>query len=157
MQTKQCVRLHSETVVQMFNAIASAIKGTLNSWGQTESSYFRHLRQAGVEPRHLAAGSHSESLSHTAAGWPLALDLQVPLGAQISLSLQEIGFVHDVRGAGRRRKSHQGLSETKTAAITSQDTAGTGEAWLYSLPSSPNPPQASADGYCLSAGGRTAG
>lgn len=110
-----------------------------------------------MEPRHLAAGSHSESLSHTAAGWPLALDLQVPLGAQISLSLQEIGFVHDVRGAGRRRKSHQGLSETKTAAITSQDRAGTGEAWLYSLPSSPNPPQASADGYCLSAGGRTAG
>jgi len=40
----------------MFYAIASAIKGTLNSRGQTESSYFQHLWQAGVEPRHLAAG-----------------------------------------------------------------------------------------------------
>lgn len=70
MQTKQCVRLHSGTVVQMFYAIASAIKGTLNSRGQTESSYFRHLWQAGVEPRHLAAEEPFRKAVPTAAGWP---------------------------------------------------------------------------------------
>lgn len=56
MQTKQRVRLHPGTVLQMFYAIAPAIKGTLSSWGQSEPSYFRHLWQAGAEPRHLAAG-----------------------------------------------------------------------------------------------------
>lgn len=110
-----------------------------------------------MEPRHLAAGSPSESLSHTTAGWPLTLDFPVPLGAPISLLLQQIGFGHDVRGGGHRRKSHQGLSDKKTAGITSQGGAGAGGYRLYGLLSSPNPPQASADGHCLTAAGRTAG
>lgn len=141
----------------MFYAIASAIKGTLNSRGQTESSYFRHLWQAGVEPKHLAAEEPFRKAVPTAAGRPLALDLQVPMGAQTSLSLQETGFVHGVRGGVHRRKSHQGLSDTKTLAITPQAGAGTREASLYGLPSSQNPPQASSDGCCPTAGGRTAG
>lgn len=116
MQTKQRVRLHPGTVVQMFYAIAPAIKGTLSSWGQSEPSYFRHLRQAGAEPRHL--GSPSERLSPTAAGWPLALDPQLPVGAQISPSPQGMGFVRGVGGGERRRKSHQGPSDPKTPGIT---------------------------------------
>lgn len=154
MQTKQCVRLHSGTVVQMVYAIASAIKGTLNSWGQTESSYFRHLWQAGVEPRHLDGGELFGKLVPPAVGWPLALDLQVPVGAQISPSLQEMGFVHDVRGEtmeGKAIKRYQTQRHQHLHCKVGQ-VSGT-----HGLPSSPNPPWASADGYCPTAGGRTAG
>lgn len=92
----------------------------------------------------------------TAAGRPLALDQWFPVGAQISLSLQEIGFVHSIRAGVRRRKNHQGLSNTKTPAITLQTEAGTRGVSLYGLPFFQNPPQASADGYCPFAGARTA-
>lgn len=131
MQTKQCVRLHSESVVQMFYAIASVIKGTLKSWGQTESSYFQHLCQAGVEPRHLAAESPLESLSHPAAGWPLALGLPVPLGTQVSLSLQETGFVHDVRGEATEGKAIRGYQTQSSNYITRRGrNRGSMAVWL---------------------------
>lgn len=154
MQTKQCVRLHSGTVVQMFYAIGSAIKGTLSSWGQTESSYFRHLWQAGAEPRHLAAGEPLGKAVPTAAAGPSLWTCRSLWEHKYLRHCRSLALFAVLEGESTEEKRHQGLSDTKTPAITPQAGAGTREASLYGLPSSQNPPQASTDGYCPTARGR---
>lgn len=152
MQTEQCVGLHSGTVAQMFYAIASAIKGTLTPWGQAESSYFRHLWQAGVEPGHLAAGSTTGGLS-AAAGlqlpwacrslWGHTSAHQRPLSVLYKMSQEgESADGKAIRGYQTQR--HQQLQHELRQV-------------LYDFSSSQNPPQASADGSCPAAGGLTAG
>lgn len=99
-------------------------------------------------------GNCLESFSPAAAGWPLTLDLQVPVGAQISLSLQKMGFVHDVRGETMEGKAIKRYQTQRHQQLYCKVGQAPGK---HGLPSSPNPPWASADGYCPTAGGRTAG
>lgn len=143
----------------MFYAIASAVNRTLNSWGQTESSYFWHLWQAGVELRHLAAGEPCrkpvESPVEMLLAGPSLWTCRSLWGHKYPWHCSRLALFIALKGESAEGKAIKNYQTQRHQQLHCK--VGWVPEKLCGMPPSSNPPQASADGYCPTAGGRTTG